>query len=174
MMAQVIDNDIMAGLSGRLGKRLALRHLRDGRTILLTRPNFSERVFSGDQLTHQSRFQQASAYAKVAAKTQPLYAELAGRTQTPAYNIALSDWFKPPVIHQVTRQDGCIFVHATDNVQVTRVLITIIDEQGQTLEEGEAALVRDGLWEYKPASPIAAHLLIEAFDLAGNIARHEA
>ena len=41
--------------------------------------------------THQSQFKKASAYAKAAAKTHPLYAELAARLHKPAYNIALSD-----------------------------------------------------------------------------------
>ena len=84
-MAKVMNNPIMEGISGKIGKRLVFRQLRDGRRIVVTRPDFSNRVFSTGQLTHQSRFQKASAYAKVEAKTQPLYAQLA--QQTPAASL---------------------------------------------------------------------------------------
>lgn len=72
-MAQVKSNDIMLGLSGKLGRQLSIRHMRDGRNFVLTRPDFSNRVFSEEQLTHQSRFQlslypsgnsQASVFSK--------------------------------------------------------------------------------------------------------------
>lgn len=58
-----------------------------------------------------------------AAKTKPVYGELAADTSKTAYNLALSDWFHPPVIHKVTQQDGHILVDATDNVLVTQVLL---------------------------------------------------
>ena len=172
-MAKVINNPLIASLSGKFGDSIVFRKMKDGRTIVAAMPDFSNRVLSQGQITHQSRFKQAVAYAVEASKTNPLYAELAAGTAKNAYNIALSDWFNPPVIHRVTRQNGCIRVHATDNVKVTKVLITITGEQGQTLEQGEAALAWDGLWEYKPASPDAGSIVIEVFDLAGNITRHE-
>ena len=74
-----------------LGQSLVFRQMKDGRTIISTKPDFSNRVFSQEQLTHQSRFQEASAYARHAAKTNPIYAELAKGTSKNAYNIALSD-----------------------------------------------------------------------------------
>ena len=168
-MAKVIDNLVTEGLSGMIGKQLVFRHLRNGKTIVTAAPNFSNRVFSEGQLAHQSRFQQAAAYAKVAAKTQPLYAELARQTQQPAYNIALSDWFHAPVIHTISCFPGCISVQATDNVQVTQVLITILDEQGKILEQGNASPVEDSLWEYKAST--TGDILVEAFDHAGNVTR---
>ena len=171
-MAKVIDNPIIAGLSGKLGKWLVIRHMRDGRTIVLMRPDFSNRVFSGKQLDHQSRFQAAAAYAKAAAKTEPIYAMLAAGSGTPAYNIALSDWFKPPVIHAVTQRNGRISVHVTDNVQVTAVRIAIVDEQGQLQEEGQAAPGQDDSWEYETSA--AGKVIVEAHDLAGNVTRLEA
>jgi hypothetical protein len=175
-MAKVKVNPITEGLSGKLGKRLFFRRMRNGATLLCTVPDFSNRVFSPEQLTHQSRFQQAAAYARVAAKTHPIYADLAQRRLQPAYNIALSDWFHPPVIHAVQRQAGRIRVNATDNVQVAKVLITILDEQGQTLEQGEAASVtNDSWWEFETASATnEGKVIVEAFDLAGNCTKHEA
>lgn len=164
----------MVGLSGKLGKQLSIRHMRDGRTFVLTRPDFSNRVFSEEQLTHQSRFQQATAFARVASKTNPLYAELARGTAKNAYNLALSDWFHPPVIHAVTRQAGRIQVNATDNVQVAKVCLTIMDGQGQRLEHGESAQINGAWWEFETAATTEGQVIVEAYDSAGNCTKHEA
>lgn len=174
-MAKVKVNPIMEGLSGKLGKRLFFRRMRNGATLLCTVPDFSHRVFSQEQLTHQGRFQQAAAYARVAAKTHPIYARLAQQRQIPAYNIALSDWFHAPVIHEVSQQAGRIRVNATDNVQVAKVLVTILNERGETLEQGEAAsAINDPWWEFETAVPTDGKIIVEAFDLAGNCTKHKA
>jgi hypothetical protein len=65
-------------------------------------------------------------------------------------------------------------VQASDNVLVTSVVITFSDEQGQTLEQGEAVRMDDIGWEYITSTPEAGAILAEAFDLAGNVARREA
>jgi len=170
-MAQVIDNLITEGLSGKLGKRLVIRHMRDGRTIIATRPDYTGHAWTADQQVHHSRFQEAAAYARQASKSNPLYAQLTAGTKRNAYNLALSDWFKPPVIHQVTRQTGCIRIRATDNVQVTEVRVTISDDKGNTQERGLAASVNDTWREY--ATSIEGRVRVEAFDPAGNVARYE-
>jgi hypothetical protein len=172
-MAKVINNPITEGFSGKFGKRLVFRHMRDGRTLVVSRPDFSNRVFSEEQLTHQSRFQQAVAYART-AKTHPIYAELAQQRLQPAYNIALSDWFHPPVIHEVSRQAGRIRVHATDKVHVANIRITILNEQGETLEQGEASSATNvNWWEFETSTPNEAKVIVEAFDLAGNVTKVE-
>ena len=171
LMAKVIDNKFTMGLSGKFGN-LVFRQMKDGRTILASAPDFSNRKFSNEQHTHQSRFQQAATYARLASKTNPLYATLAAGTPKNAYNLALSDWFHAPVIHEVSRLAGCIRVHATDNVQVANVRITIVDGQGQTLEQGEAACASDGWWEFETATH-EGKVIVEAFDLAGNCTKHE-
>jgi hypothetical protein len=148
--------------------------MRNGTTVLCTAPDFSHRVFSEEQLATQSRFKQASAYAKVAAKTRPLYAELAQRSHQPAYNLALSDWFRPPAIHEVTRLEGRIRVHASDNVHVKKVIVTLLDEQGETLEQGEAALIDRAWWEYTTSATTAGKVIVEAFDLVSNVTKQEA
>ena len=83
-MAKVHSNPIIAGTSGTLGKQLAVRRLADGRTILCARPDFSHRKLSPEQELHHRRFREASAYARYAAKTQPVYAERAAGTATRA------------------------------------------------------------------------------------------
>ena len=74
-MAEVKANPIVQGLSGGLGRDLMFRRLRDGRTILCVKPDFSRRVLSEGQFSHQERFNLAAACANWAAKAQPIYAE---------------------------------------------------------------------------------------------------
>lgn len=168
-MAKVELNSALRGLSGTIGK-MVFRQMRDGSTIASGKPDFRSRKFSKGQLTHQSRFQEAVRYARGAAKTNPIYAELAKGTTKTAYNIALSDWFNPPVISNIKWQAGMIRVEASDNVLVTKVVLTILDEQEKVLEKGDAILIK-GLWEYIPAAH--GRVIVEAYDLAGNIARKE-
>ena len=170
-MAKVRHNILTAGLSGMVGKKLVFRQMQDGRTIVCARPNFSNRILSEEQRTHHSRFQQAAAYARTASRINPLYAELSRGTAKNAYNIALSDWFHPPVIHAIDRQEGYICVQATDNVLVHRVLVTILDEEGNPLEQSQAMQVDGSWWEYATAT--TRKMRVEAWDLAGNVARQD-
>lgn len=170
-MAKVIDNLVTEGLSGKLGKRLVIRHMRDGRTVFATRPDYSNHEWTADQRSHHSRFQRAAAYARLASRTNPLYAQLAAGTPRNGYNLALSDWLKPPIIHHVTQHPGCIRVNVTDNVQVVEVRITISDEEGQTVAQGQAVQVNDVDWEY--ATTTVGQVRVEAFDPAGNRTRHD-
>jgi hypothetical protein len=55
---------------------------------------------------------------------------------------------------------------------VAKVLITILNEQGQALEYGEAAQVNNASWEFEHSTE--GKVIVEAFDLAGNCTKHEA
>jgi hypothetical protein len=164
-MAKVKDNIFVSGLSGSLGN-IVIRHMVDGSTRVCKKPNFSERKFSQGQKDHQSRFQDAAAYAREAAKKQPIYAELAKGTTKNAYNWALSDWFHPPVIHRIQRVNGQIRVRANDNVMVTKVGVRIFDAAEKVLEDGEARQVNSSWWEYD--SNTEGTVEATAWDLAGN------
>ena len=169
-MAKIQLNSILTAMSGTLGKTLVMRQMRDGSIIISGKPDFRKRKFSKDQLTHQSRFQKAASYARFAAKTQPVYAQLAEGTTKTAYNIALSDWFNPPVIRSIKQQSGLIRIEATDNVLVTKVIVTVLDAEERVLEKGEA-IPMEGVWEYIPAAH--GRVKVEAHDLAGNTATKE-
>ncbi len=170
-MTKVKTNAIVQGLSGTLGKNVVFRQRQDGAIIMSAKPDFSQRIFSTGQLTHQSKFQQAAAYARQAARTQPIYAELAKGTPRNAYNIALSDWFNPPVIHTIERQAGRILIAASDNVLVTTVSVRMLDETGATLEQGEAVRGNGFYWEY--TTDQRGRIIVQAFDLAGNCSSQE-
>ncbi len=167
-MAKVTRNHITTGLQGSVGG-LVFRVMPGGETWVSEKPDFSRRKFSKGQKSHQERFQQAAAYAREAAKIQPVYAELARGTVKSPYNIALSDWFHPPVIHEVTRQSGLVQVRASDNVKVAHVRVTILDQAGNVLESKEATQVSEDWWEAVCESD--GSVVAEVWDLAGNEVR---
>ena len=168
-MAKVHKNVIVQGLSGKFGGQVVFRQLRDGRTIVCAPPDFSKRVLSQEQKAHHARFKVGAAYAKDAAKTEPLYAELAAGTLKNAYNVALADFFHPPVIHSVKRVDSYVNIQASDDVKVAKVAVTILDVDGNVLEQGEATQIDEKLWRYESGQE--GRLLVEARDLPGNVVR---
>jgi hypothetical protein len=54
---------------------------------------------------------------------------------------------------------------------VTKVTVTILDEQGQCLEQGEAELWMGIWWDYNAAN--RGQVRVEARDLAGNMTCQE-
>ena len=165
-MAKVGNNIFLRGTSGKLGGQFVLRTLRNGQTIICNMPDFSRRKLSRDQKQHHKRFQEAAAYAKSAARSQPIYAQLAAGTMKNAYNVALGDWFHPPVIQRVERHGRTIRVQAGDDVMVAGVQVMVLDEEGRVVEKGEGLRSEGDWWEYVPAAE--GRVVAEARDLAGN------
>lgn len=157
-------NSLLEGLSGSIGE-LVIRQMPDGSTCVSKKPDFSERVFSQAQLEQQGRVKLASAYASE-AKTWPVYVERARRKKKKAFNLAFADWFHPPVIHSIERDEGRVRVKASDDVQVTKVEVRILDSAGNTLEQGQATQVNPLYWEY--AASAEGRVEASAWDLAGN------
>jgi hypothetical protein len=151
-MAKVKRNIMMSGLSGSLGPDHYARVTKDGRTIISEKPDFSNRQFSEEQLNVQRGMKQAAAYAKVACKENPIYAQKAAGTAKNAYNLALGDWFNAPVIRRIEWQQGKVRVRAHDDLIVTKVTVTILDEAGEPLEQGDAVLWMDVWWDYQAAN----------------------
>ncbi len=142
---------------------------------MVAKQDFSRRVFSSQQIAHQRRFRAASHYAREAAMREPVYAALAAGTLTTAYNIALSDWFHPPVIHAIEIKGSRIRVSASDNVRVARLRVTLLALDGDVLEQGEAVRATGSWWRYIPSAPLTPgrRIQAQAWDLAGNIASLE-
>ena len=169
-MAKAKKNLIIDGTSGKIGD-VVVRHTKGGKTIICKIPDFSNRQFSQDQLSHQDRVKLAAAYGKVASKENPIYAKKAEGTDRNAYNIAFADAMKPPELHGIEYFDGRLRVDVRDNVMVTKVTLTILDPDGNPLEQGDAELVYGVHWEYQPVNK--GRILVQAWDLPGNLAQHE-
>jgi hypothetical protein len=169
-MTKVDFNPTNKGWRGKMGK-LIFRLLPNGTAVVSRAPGNKKDMFSKKQLNHQERFQQASCYASRASKDNPIYAERAATMpMITAYNLALSDWFRAPVIHRIERREGRILVEASDNVTVTKVRVTILDDDGTILETGEAMRGEANWWEF--ASDIQGKTVVaQAWDLPGHVTK---
>jgi hypothetical protein len=174
-MARLKKNAVISGLSGQIGKEHYARQTKDGRTIISVKPDFSNRQFSEAQLEEQSDLAAASAYARVASRTNPIYAQIAKKTSKKkvlnAYNVAVRDWFRPPVITRIEWDNGNIQVMASDDTMVTRVTVTVVSDEGKRLEQAEAQSIKGVFWKYQTTH--SGLVRVEAWDFAGNVTRHE-
>ncbi len=173
-MAKVRKSVLLDEVNGSIGE-LVFKRARSGTTYVARKPTFpDDRQFSPAQIAHQQRFKAATAYAKQAAHTEPLYAALARKTGQPAYNIALGDYLHTPKITAVEQTGNVIRVRAEDNVKVTRVSVSVLDAAGQPLAEGEATPDSTGCWwTFRVSHSTATHIRICAYDLPGNKATWE-
>ena len=62
-------------------------------------------------------------------------------------------------------------MQATDNVLVAKVVVSILDEEGNVIEKNEATKGAGDWWEAVCASE--GKVLAEAWDLAGNVTRKD-
>jgi hypothetical protein len=74
------------------------------------------------------------------------------------------------VIHQVEWSEGQIRVEARDDVLVTKVQVTVLDEGGGVLEKGEATQSHGDWWEFSSHAR-GSILIAEAWDLPGHVGR---
>jgi len=169
IMSKPKTSDAGKGLSGKTGGS-SLAQTTNGMNGVSRAHDQTSDQFTNGQKEHQQRLQKAASYARFAAKAQPIYARLAKATLRTAYHVALSDWFTPPVIHEVRYTENKIRVRASDNVLVTRVVVKIRDQKGRLLEAGEARKRGGDWWEYIPHA--TGHILTaEAWDLPGNVTK---
>ncbi len=145
-MSKVLFHGSIKGFSGRIGN-LIFRQMPDGSTVVSPAPKKknsrqkkrAKEKRSPSQKAHNERFSDSSSYARWASRQNPVYAELAAADpMRNAYNFAISDWFHPPEIQRVERRGKHIRVEATDNIQVARVQVTLLDEEGKVLERESA------------------------------------
>jgi hypothetical protein len=180
IVAKVDRNLVIMGLSGSLADQLVIQSVRGGLTIIRAMPRPSRVEPTPAQIEHRLRFKEATAYAKGAAETEPIYAEKAEGTQKSAYNVAVADWFHTPEILEIdldgwTGQAGeTVRIRAQDDVMVKTVQVVIADDQGNVVEQGVAASVDGVWWAYTTtaACPTAqAQVIVTAEDLPGHVAQ---
>ena len=153
-MAIVELPPFIESISGKLGD-VVYRTSKNGKTYTSKLPKKSEKPPTEAQLRKQERF------------------KLAKKTRRSASRIAFSDWCHAPVIHEVSRRSSCIRIDASDNVHVAKVRVTISDEEGNILEQGDAAPTFGNAW-WEFATRTRGTILVEVWDLAGNVTQHEA
>ena len=179
-MAKANNNIFVRGLTGSIGDQFVIRRGRGGETIVSNMPAFSEaRQFNQNQLAHQEAFKHAIFYART-AKDDELYVKKAEGTNMTPFNAAVADFFNKPQILEIDASEWHgspgqeIWVQAVDDTLVTEVHVTISDENGAVLEEGNAQRA-DGLWwtytanTQVPMEP-RPHVVATAYDQPGNSA----
>lgn len=174
----------MRGASGALGNELVFRQ-RAGKTVISLPPAPREDNPTEIQEGFREKFRKAIAYAR-SVIADPLikaaYEAKAGAGVS-AYNVAFTDYFKPPTIHSAEAVNfsgspgDAIHIHATDDFKVHTVYVQIMDEAGTILEEGPATASAESTdtWAYTLANarPAAAKAKVTASDLPGNQASRE-
>ena len=102
-MAQVKDNDLTEGLSGKFGKKIVFRQV-NGVTIAAQAPK-QKAKFTEKQENQNKRFSEASTYAKNALLDPTLKAfyeaEARKKKGVSSRNVAMSDYLKPPTIESI-------------------------------------------------------------------------
>jgi hypothetical protein len=71
-----------------------------------------------------------------------------------------------PIIHRALRKDGHILVHASDEIMVAGVKVTVRDAQEKLLEVGDGVQQEKDWWEYTPQAE--GMVSVSAWDLPGN------
>lgn len=168
-MPKAIMNELFKSFRGKLGD-LVFREMPDGTVVVSRAPKHRKRRATPRQKAHRARMAEAADYGSSAAGYYPIYAELAKGTKRSAYSFAVEDWFHSPEIHRIEREGSRILVEATDNVGVTKVRVTVLGEDGQVLDKGEAARQDGDRWEYI-ASAEGKTVLAEAWDLPGHVTK---
>lgn len=187
-MAKSEDNLFTYGLRGMVGRQMVFRN-RKGQITVSKRPR-PPKTRSKDQRKHASRFKEAAIYAKAVLadeEIRKIYTERAAQDQEKiinAYNLAIGDYMKAPVIEKVnpdeyTGQAGeRIIVSATDDFEVKEVTVEIRQSGGTFVEKGKALPDANGTdWKYTTQLVntlfTGSIITVSASDRPGNITRKE-
>ena len=180
-MAQSKDNVITHGMSGKFANIIVFSQ-RNGKTIAGKVPKPSNKPASTAQKAVRKRFQEAIIYGKRAIQ-DPLLKEAYAAAAKPgetAYNVAVADLYHAPDIEEIdlsayTGSIGDIIkVKVVDDFMVASVHISIANQDGSLVEEGEAVLSDNGLdWIYtatvKNDDLSGDRITIQAHDKADNL-----
>lgn len=144
------DNFATEGLSGSY-KQVVFSQ-RFGETIVRKRPK-RKATRSAAQKAVAATFTEAATYAKNIlqdASIKQAY-ELKAKPGQSAFNCAISDFFKAPVIGDIdttgySGQTGStVIAKVTDDFKVASVTVRIEKQDGTLIEQGDASMLPDGL-----------------------------
>lgn len=186
-MAKSENNLFTFGLRGMVGKQMVFRN-RKGQITVSKRP-CSPNMRTPKQKVYSERFKEAAIYAKSVLADEEICKIYREKTLHPgkiinAYNLAIGDYMKGPVIEKVNpneytgRPGERIVVSATDNFEVREVTVEIRQRGGMLVEKGNAFPNENGMeWEYMTqlvnTQPTGSIVTAYAFDRPGNITTKE-
>ena len=176
---------ITHGYHGKVGDQFVFR-TRGGKSVIASKPDRDNIVLSQAQKDQCKRFTGAVTYAKMACQDPVLrliYESKATKSTT-AFNVAVSDFLKMPLIDRIdaTAYRGNtgdkIYVIASDNAKVKVLTVSIRDGAGNELESGPCQY--DSVttnWLYTAGTlqiPITGHSILAIMrDLPGHVTELE-
>ena len=184
-MATTKNNVITTGTSGKFGRQIVFSQ-RAGKTIM-SKPPLRTKPPTEKQKAQHQKFAQAAEYAKKAMLNSTLKADYTAeakkRQDVSAYNMAMTDYLRPPVITKVDTSnytgdssDQKIIIEAGDAFKVVSLKVKITAANNSSLEEGSATLV-EGKWEYTTTASnstlTGTKITITATDRPGNTTEKE-
>ncbi|MBK9925065.1 MAG: hypothetical protein IPP66_07210 [Anaerolineales bacterium] len=180
-------NPMFEEARGQLGG-MVLRELR-GETIASRKPS-SIGEPTVDQAAQRERFKLAAAYGKSALAdplTRALYEAAANNKKIPVFALTVADYLNPPTIHEVDLSGfsgeigQAIRIKASDDFGVARVSVTISDNAGSLVYEGDDAIETapgSGVWVYTTTGGVpdgvTAKVSVVAADRPGGVAVQDA
>lgn len=177
-MAKSLKEGVLGLFTGKVGDFVIKRVY--GKLVLTKKPVFTK-PRSKKQLAQEVRFKQANDYAKMATRVSPtreIYAKLAKKkVGWTASNMAISDYHHAPEIKAVDlaayngRAGDSLTIVAYDRVHVAKVVVSIVDHEGNQLESGEATRRPVNRWLYtatENATSGEVTVVVTVNDLPGN------
>lgn len=143
---------------------LVYRNVR-GEVIVSRKPDPDNLVYSENQIAHRERFKQAAAYGKAALANptvRALYEAAAKEKDLPIFAAIIADFFNAPTISNVDvlayngQVGDLISIMAGDDFGVMSVRVSIVTDQGVTIESGNAleTAVGSGEWVYTATNAV--------------------
>lgn len=179
-MSNANKNIVTRKNKGGFGKQVVFRQLGED-TIMCNHPGPRTGEPTADQLVVREKFNAAIRYAKAVIANEALKASYQAVVQgnQSAYNVAMADAFRAPEVKDIDRTqytgqpNSTIHINAVDDFRVESVYVTLLNQAGNILEEGPAAIdPNNQYWIYtavnnNPDVP-GCTVKVKATDLPGN------
>lgn len=181
-MARIIENLLIEGARGNVGKQIVYRK-HGNKTTIGKMPRFDPNQPATDsQQNVREQFGSASAYATGAMGNEELKKAYQRKAKpgVTAYNMAMRDFLKAPVVKAIETATyngtpgSFLTITAKDDFRVTSVKVSIYSANGVLIEEGDAVLdaINRLKWRYGAsqanAAPPGSVIRAVATDLPGN------
>lgn len=171
----------MQGASGKIGKTLVFRQMRNGETVIANRPKQRTVPATPGEVVNREKFINASYLAKKLQHDPTHGPQYRAKKEggKSAYMFAMGDCLTPPKIMGIFLEGyngavgDIISIRATDDFMVTTVKLRILKADDTLIEQGTASLDEFGIdWIYVATvanNPLAGTKVeVTARDIPGN------
>jgi hypothetical protein len=144
-MAKITYHPAVAHMHGGMG-HMVFKQSR-GLDIVAAKPDQVNQPNTPAQLQQREKFSQGARYAKGAladAQLKALYEARSQAVNKPPFALAVADFLTPPVVDQIDLSGyhkhvgDAILIKAHDDLEVTGVTVSIVDNAQASVESGTA------------------------------------